>query len=71
MLCTLLTEERLSSHCSLGLASNAGVPGEEGEVVDPVRRSWFRKGAGIPGMWPPWGTAWVGLLRQGEELGFD
>lgn len=25
------------------------------------------QGAGIPGMWPAWGTAWVGLLRQPWE----
>lgn len=62
MLCTLLTEERLSPAPCAWLAM-LGTPEKKG--------SWFRKGAGIPGMWPPWGTAWVGLLRQGEDLGFN
>ena len=74
MLCTLLTEERHGSLTELPrsscLASNAGDPGEEGEPVHPGKGStpgkgaWFTQGAGISGMWPPWGTAWVGLFGQ-------
>lgn len=66
-LCTLLIEERHQSPRELLHAGDLGEEGGKGaprEREHPGRRELFTHGAGIPGMWPPWGTAWVGLPRQ-------
>lgn len=71
-LCTLLIKERYRSPKELPAPCTRlamlGTPekGAPMEKEHPGRRKLFTHGARIPGMWLPWGTAWVGLPRQGS-----